>query len=94
MATRRTVWKYALPRHGGGMALQIPKGGRVLHFAPQASALCIWVEVDPSEPVESRTFDVVGTGFDVMADAQYVQTCFDGPFVWHLYEYDAEVSDA
>ena len=61
MATRRTVWKYALPRHGGGMALQIPKGGRVLHFAPQASALCIWVEVDPSEPVERSTWWAPGS---------------------------------
>ena len=50
--------------------------------------ICLWSEVPDAVPVETRTFRVIGTGFEVPEDAGivYVGTAFDNPFVWHIYE--------
>jgi len=50
--------------------------------------ICLWAEVPDAVPVETRTFRIIGTGFEVPDDAGivYVGTAFDDPFVWHVYE--------
>lgn len=78
----KTIWKYTLTRN----AISMPEGATVLYGAMQDKEFCIWAMVDTEQPVCSRMFDVIGTGWTVSSDMRYVSTCIDGPFVWHIME--------
>lgn len=82
-----TIYKYTLPRMAV-IELPLPEGAEILHFAVQHGALTIWARVDPSLPDTLRIFAICGTGQGVptKADGRYIGTCFDGEFVWHLFE--------
>lgn len=87
----RTIWKFSIPnRHKTDVfSVPMPLGSLPLFFAKQDGALTLWAEVDSDQVVCDKTFLVVGTGYqiDVPSDSRrYVGTCFDGPFVWHLFE--------
>ena len=50
----------------------------------------IWVLVDPNQKQTSqRNFEIIGTGhefeFDYLTHT-YIDSLFDGPFVWHIWE--------
>ena len=54
----------------------------------QGSQIYVWGETPGhADPLTvTRTFRVIGTGFDVPDVGNYIGTVFDGPFVWHVYE--------
>jgi len=53
----------------------------------QGHEICVWAETPSGDPFTvTRTFRVIGTGFDVPDPGAYIGTVFDGPFVWHVYE--------
>ena len=67
--------------------VRMPVGARIVEFKKQGYWLCVWYEFD----VEARVGDdvkltVYGTGHEIPKDEEYVDTCFDDTFVWHLYK--------
>lgn len=76
----KTVYKY---RTG---VIQIPKGAHILKAGMQNGEVFIWAEVDSSQPTEERSFCVCGTGHLIPKKSCYIDTVFDGDFVWHVYE--------
>jgi len=46
----------------------------------------MWAEVDPYDEGDSRTFRIVGTGFEVRDGLVYIGTVQMDGFVWHVYE--------
>ena len=91
MSAKRTIWKYKILRPGPQM-LSLPVGATPVYFGMQVLPT-LWCEVDIDDGAEReyRTFEIVGTGREIPPNAVYVGTCFDGRYVWHLYE---RLSDA
>ena len=85
----KVVHKYELFRHLGiELYLNLPKYAQILKIALQGEALCVWVLVDRAQKQKvRRAFMVFGTGHDNIPDyAEHIETVFDGPFVWHIFE--------
>lgn len=84
------VWKYDLGANP--IELEIPSGGKVLHFQNQGERLCIWVQVDPSKPKCKRRFEVIGTGYQMQNPEKLAHRgtllLESGRLVVHLFERD------
>jgi len=46
---------------------------------------CLWLEVDPSAPLQPLTLLVVGTGREAPSGQAHLGSFCQGPFVWHVY---------
>lgn len=84
----RTIWKYPLGQALGSIALGLPSGAIVRHFAVQDGAYTIWAEVDPTALLTTRRFLILPTGgpIDEPGRTAHLATTIDGPYVWHLFE--------
>ena len=85
-----TIWKWPLlgtPEAATDHpTIDMPYGATVLCVQTQGGRPCIWAEVDPAQPTESRTFVIVGTGQPIPDDAgPYIGTWQSGPFVFHVF---------
>ena len=82
------IWKWELPSRE--IDLVIPPPGRVVKVAVQQvnhiDRHTLWAIVDPKANGVPRKFKVVGTGQSFNSEWEYVDTWFDNPFVWHLFE--------
>lgn len=82
----KTIYKYAVRPE-----VEMPNGAIILKFGEQNGSLCLWAEVDTSNSIGIRRFEVIGTGWDFNNfDKQslvYLDTVFIDQFVWHIYEY-------
>lgn len=81
----RTVYKYPISKESIEGTLMIPGGYKILHFNMQAYVPTLWVEVDPMEEEVEFNYAIFGTGWKISDEYEYVGTCLDGPYVWHLY---------
>lgn len=91
----KTIWKYPLERD---TRIEMPEGARVVRFDVDPSGqVCVWAIVDPEIPVEPQALFIVGTGHPIPEGGEYVDSCQQGPFVWHLFEWppltDAEAGE-
>ncbi len=68
--------------------MNLPAHAKFLRVNMQDGRTACWFEVDLEEcrMIETRTFLIVGTGQIFSEGLTYLQTFFEGPFVWHLYE--------
>lgn len=57
---------------------------KALHVNTQRGKLCLWAEVIPSIG-EKVVIQVLGTGYGVPDNYEYIGTVMDGNFVWHIY---------
>ncbi len=83
-----TVWKYTLPV-SGRIELNIPAGAKLLCVQMQFDRLCMWALVDPTAPISTRCFWIVGTGHELLsAPGAYVGTfqINGGALVFHVFE--------
>lgn len=87
------IYKYQLKLERdefGKEVISMPNGAKIIHIGTQLDKICIWAEVTPDNPVEDRTFHVVGTGHDLPESFAYTATHLGTvhlpPFVWHIYE--------
>jgi hypothetical protein len=72
----------------GEFILKLPTDFRVVHFAEQRGANCLWIMIDVESPRHDVGFKIYGTG-DVIDDGyEYVSTCVtdNHMFVWHLFQ--------
>lgn len=82
----RNIHKYILMA-STSTVVHLPVDAQVVHCAKQDSYICIWVMLDLSQPpTVSRTFEVVGTGWDIEDGRVHVGSLLDGGFVWHVLE--------
>jgi hypothetical protein len=87
-----TIWKYIL--HPTEPEQKMPKEARILTAAAQGDQICVWAEVNPDAPPESRYFQIFGTGHPVAPQnppgyaLEYIGSAFleDGAYVFHVYE--------
>ena len=88
----KTIYKYDLFGYVGAQSIDtmIPGDARLLKVGVQQGRIVGWFLVNPSEPVTTRTFRLIGTGWwvqdDELDDFDYIDTVFDGEFVWHVWE--------
>jgi hypothetical protein len=82
----RSVHKF--PMHAPVLRCEVRRGARVLCVSTQDNVPCIWFEVEPDAPDESREFIGVPTGGAIEPGAEYVGTAhgIDGWMVFHIYE--------
>lgn len=85
----KTIWKYEL-EITDAQTLEIPTGFQILSSQFQNGILCLWAIVDPSEPKEGVTIEVIGTGNpmpDVAGNRKYIGTAqmCGGRLVWHVF---------
>lgn len=78
----KQVWKYQISQK----AILMPVDAKVVHFGMQDGQATVWVEVGVANLVALRDLKIYGTGHAIPEDAKHVGTCFDGDFVWHLYD--------
>ena len=84
----KTVWKYLI-RLEDRYSVLMPQGAEVLHVATQGNAPFMWARVDPEAPLESRWFDVAGTGHPLSAtnSAKHLGSfMYAGGLVFHVFE--------
>ena len=80
----KTIHKYIVT---GRNDIPMPIGAKILHVNMQGRDICMWALVDKEVMQEYRTFEVVGTGWELDENMFYVGTCFDSDsFVWHIME--------
>ena len=91
----KTIWKFDLAIVEGSQEVQMPKGAKVITAGVQQHMRGgdyprIWAEVDPDAEMESRHFEVFGTGWEIPEERgmvrKYITTAIADPFVWHFYE--------
>jgi DNA-directed RNA polymerase subunit RPC12/RpoP len=82
----KTIWKYELEITDGPQKIDTFAGSNVRYCAMQNGRLCLWIEVDPLQPHETRVFYVIGTGHPVSEGRYHVESVQQPPFVWHIYE--------
>ena len=81
------IWKFTLEATQVMQKVSMPKGARILHTGLQDGKITFWAEVVQSAEKEMRKFLVVGTGWELPPDRNYIGTAQAPPFVWHIYEY-------
>ena len=81
----KTVFKYVLnTAFEFKYTIAMPLGARIVHVGEQGGLPTLWAEADPDAKYVDRHFAIFGTGKPV--SGEYVGTCFNGPYVWHIYE--------
>lgn len=85
----QAVWKFDVQPTQYPIAVEMPKGARILTMAEQHGTLRVWALVDPMAPGSFRQLWVIGTGWACdVSDFEWRATCLasGGAFVWHLFE--------
>lgn len=82
----KSVWKFEILQVNHN-AVSMPKGAKLLTVGYQCGQLCVWAEVDPTAPQETRALLVTGTGWDIEDEfVEYIGTAFIEAYVFHVYE--------
>lgn len=68
-------------------AIVMPKNARILKVAMHSDFICFWSLFERfTEETEVRYFYVIGTNQIIPEGASYLDTVFDGDYVWHIFE--------
>lgn len=83
---RKRIWKYPLLLTSV-QTLTVHKGSEILACQIQAEVPCLWIQVNPTEPEEKITIEIIATG-EPMPDATrtYLGTVQIGVYVWHIFK--------
>lgn len=82
------IYKYNLVI-GEEKAMVIDENATVVRFAKQGDNLYMWIKMDETSDHNDcpmRYFTIVGTGQPFDDDYEYISSCEDGLFIWHLLE--------
>ena len=67
--------------------LMHPGEVKKIRFNEQNGEMEIWYMAVVSKPKYERKFEVIATGSEInLSWPRYIDTFFDGPYVWHLFE--------
>ena len=84
----KTIYKFPI-RH----TIEVPKNARLLKIGIQKEDSVAWYELDTTETEYRRDeYYVIGTGRDMedYEDISYIDTLFQGDYVWHVYKLNHE----
>lgn len=84
------IYKYQYSLNEGRSSFAIPLFSKLLKVGVQNGHITFWFRVDPFETrVETFSFFICPTGGEVptayQGDDCYIDTVFDGPYVWHVF---------
>jgi len=86
------IYKY--PLEPFETMLSLPSGAEVLRFDFQDGQPFLWVKINKKHKHTTRFFRLYGTGQKIDSQQglhiEYINTAFQGAYVWHLFE---EVAD-
>ena len=81
----KVIYKYELAR-----TITLPIDSQILKAGIQSGIMYIWVSVDVNQKqTYYANFEIIGTGHPFEYGElthRFVDTIFDGPFVWHIWE--------
>jgi len=87
----KTIYKYSISPDNPRLEVELPDMATVVFVNSQLTGwVNFWIEFTPDEKMHTRTFVLHGTGHTIPVDNHYVGSALDPPFVWHLYEVDAD----
>ena len=67
--------------------IQLAKDAKIIKANYQNGIVHLWAETQTIiEETIPRRFRLFGTGEDIPENSIYIDTVFDGGFVWHIYE--------
>lgn len=88
----KSIWKFQIepPRHAGEwIIVEAPVGANWLCAHEQNDEICVWAEVETTNPMEPNRFLIYGTGFDIECEytRKYLGSAFleKGHLVFHVY---------
>jgi hypothetical protein len=87
------IFKYIGPKPDSPskFTLNLPQNFEILKIGMQEGKISLWAAIDPVEKKEGFVFHITSTGLDVPESEtvhsfiQYVDTIFDGEWVWHIF---------
>ena len=88
---KRTIWKFPL-KITDYQSIDMPTYAEILSVHVQNGMPCMWALVDPDGEMESRGFEIFGTGnpieVDMGVDRKFIGTFMthNDKLVWHLFE--------
>lgn len=82
------IHKIKIQSHSKRQVFQIPKGYKILCLQSHRFMPCLWILIDPKEPLEEASFQVYETGWEDTPSEGYLGTWQEagGSFVWHLFQ--------
>lgn len=87
--TMFSIYKYPIPIRDQ-VGVKMPVGASILSAQMQGGQLCLWALVVPKNPVELKTFRIIGTGHDIDSDElarlKFVGTVQAGALAWHVWQ--------
>lgn len=83
------VYKYPLALRA--RSIDLPKGSEILSVANQGERIVLYALVDPEQPIEPRSIEIILTGEEIVTPqflGRFVGTVLldAGAFVVHVYE--------
>lgn len=85
----KAIWKYKFDLLTE-FTLNLPQGAEILTLQTQLDKPCFWAMVEVGNPIEARTFKILGTGHTFPTPQveimDYIGTWQSEGFVWHVFE--------
>ena len=84
----KQIYKYLLTIDANN-SIELPKNSKILSLQLQNNNPCIWVLVDPKEPLEVINFVTYGTGHEIksgLGDFIGTYQLHDGALVFHVFK--------
>lgn len=87
----KKIFKYPLSKEDV-TKIQLPVGVEILHVGLDPKGVpCLWAEIpNPDyldiQPLDTRIYDIFGTGWEIPDPSHYIGTYHHGEYVWHVYE--------
>ena len=83
----QTIYKYPVNMTQSFYYLQLPKNAIPLSVHEQNNQICLWAQVDPSQPIVNIPIHVVPTGGTLpeYGDTKFIGTVHVDQFVFHIF---------
>jgi hypothetical protein len=84
---KKTIWKWVIELTDR-QVIEMPRGSKILTCQLQNGSICLWALVNPTQELEHRIIQIVGTGnpFEYATDPIYIASVQQSQFVWHIFE--------
>jgi hypothetical protein len=80
------IFKFNLKLTDEIQTITMPAFSKIVHTEMQHGKITAWFMCDSEEEPTESDFKIVGTGHKFGNEFEYVGTCLDGMFVWHILE--------
>lgn len=86
----KTIWKFELESIDF-QKIEMPIDSEILTIQIQKETLCLWAVVNPEAEKETRRFQVIGTGHQIIVEGNirnYIGTyqLYHGDLIFHVFE--------